>query len=134
MDYTCTAEKKCSFESVLRDILNGPNAAELKALGVRDITTDIVTTIAGSDNFPSSSLKGYVIQAMGKPCLFLRNKTDPPNARTCVIDLHNVHKRLHSEALHQKNVDGRLKDISFGMVIAFTLMTGVPRMIHMMRK
>lgn len=52
----------------MKDILHGPKAGELKALGVQELTKEIVTVIEKNPSiFPSSSLNGYVFQAVDKP-------------------------------------------------------------------
>ena len=76
IDYHCE-DDKCSYESVLKEIIHGSKAVELKALGVKELTTEIVTAIDRSPEiFIPSSLNGYLFQKLGKPYLFLRNNSD----------------------------------------------------------
>jgi len=120
IDFYCI-EEKCSYASVLKEILHGPKAGELKALGVQELTKEIVTVIEKNPSiFLSSSLNGYVFQAVGKPYLFLHNNSDPgpgDDARCGFLDLSDVKKRLIFEAMRKKESWGRTEEIAVGALI-----------------
>ena len=70
---------------------------------MQELTKEIVTVIVKNPSiFPSSSLNGYIFQAVGKPILFLRNNSDPGpgvDGRSAFLDLSDVKKRLMFEAI-----------------------------------
>ena len=73
LSYTCV-DGKCNFEESLGEIMD---SAELKGLGVKDITHVVVTAVSENPNvFPSSQLGGYILQTAGRSNVFLENRTE----------------------------------------------------------
>jgi len=134
IDFYCI-EEKCSYASVLKEILHGPKAGELKALGVQELTKEIVTVIEKNPSiFLSSSLNGYVFQAVGKPYLFLHNNSDPgpgDDARCGFLDLSDVKKRLIFEAMRKKESWGRTEEIAVGALIGSAVVQSASWLLKM---
>ena len=126
ISYTCV-EHNCSYESALKEITNGEKAAELKALGVHELTKEIVSVISSNPKiFPSSGMDGYIFQAVGMPYLYVRNdsvSTEPKN-RAGFLDLSDVRKKLIFKSMRKKEAKSRMEEVGMGVLLGFTLLQG----------
>ncbi len=102
LSYSCKGNGECNFGPVIEAIKQN---AELKALGVKELTQEVLTTIdQNPELFPSSNLGGYVIQATGRPFLLVKNDSCKlPNPRYGFVDLTEVKKKLIFEAMQEKD-------------------------------
>lgn len=100
LSYTCI-DGTCNFSDALTSIQKNNEAAELKALGVNQLTKVIVDLIdKNPDVFPSQGLGGYIFQSTGRSFLLLNNATPPEgDARLGLVDLTQVRKKLYFESL-----------------------------------
>jgi hypothetical protein len=135
INYKCV-DQKCSFESVLKEMIEGQKAAELKGLGVQGLTKEIVTVIQANPSvFPSSGLNGYLFQSVGKPYLYLKNDTSLGKcARTGFMDLSDVRKRTFFEAMREKETDDKLVEVGTGILIGGFMLQGAQHFLKMARK
>lgn len=124
IDYHCE-EDKCSYESVLKEIIHGSKAVQLKALGVKELTTEIVTAIDRSPEiFIPSSLNGYLFQKLGKPYLLLRNNSDDGSSmkqRYGLIDVDVIRTSLMLEAKRKKDSRENAEALGIGMLVGTAL-------------
>lgn len=92
LSYTCD-NKKCNFKEVIEEVIN---SAELKAIGVKQITENVIRTIDKNQNvlIPSNT-RGYILEAINIPCVFLENKTHDNSNYYEVIDLHKIEKKIY---------------------------------------
>jgi hypothetical protein len=127
ISYTCV-EHNCSYESALKEILQGHKAAELKAYGVQELTKEVVSILNSNPLiFPSSAVKGFVFQAVGKSYLYLRNDSSScpgVNSRVGLIDLSDVKKKLIFEAMRQKEARSRVEEIGTGVLLGAAIIQG----------
>ena len=127
ISYSCV-EHNCSYESALKEILQGQKAAELKAYGVQELTKEVVSILNSNPlMFPSSAVQGYVFQAVGKPYLYLRNDSYPRpgvDSRVGFIDLSDVKKKLMFEAMKQREVRSRIEEIGTGVLLGAAIIQG----------
>jgi hypothetical protein len=88
LDYVLDQTKKASFADALAAI---EKSSELKALGVKQMTTAIVEIIAGDpDHFTATDVCGFVFQVTGQAYLFLRNKTLADSLTESALDRSRV--------------------------------------------
>jgi hypothetical protein len=127
LSYACN-DGNCNFSNALASIKTSNEAAELKGLGVQQLTKVIVDTIDQyPDVFPSQGLGGYIFQSTGRSYLLLKNETPPPSdVRYGFVDLTKIRKQLifHSIRKHEQDQDWIWKAIS-AFSIATTLTLGM---------
>lgn len=102
---------------------------------MQELTKEIVTVIEKNPSiFLSSSLNGYVFQAVGKPILFLHNNSDPGpgvDGRSGFLYLSDVKKRLMFEAMRKKESRGRTEEIGVGVLIGLALVQSASWLLKM---
>ena len=126
LSYTCI-DSKCKFEESLAKIMD---SAELKGLGVKDLTHVVVTSVSENPNvFPSSQLGGYILQSTGRSYMFLENCTpgikDGTSLRYGFADLSDVRKKMIFEAIRLKAAkeDNFWKIATVSSIVTLTMST-----------
>jgi hypothetical protein len=70
-EYSCDS-KKCNLGPVLTEMAK---SADLKRIGIKEMSLTVVRTIdENQELFTTRSVGGYVLQSMGIPYLFIKNK------------------------------------------------------------
>jgi hypothetical protein len=100
LNYRCM-DNKCSFTKVVENL---KKSAELKGVGVTDLTTEVVNVLDDNvDVFPSPALGGYIFQSTGRSYLFLKNEqVSGPDCRYGFIELSDIRKKLIFEKMRQQ--------------------------------
>lgn len=103
----------CDFNRASTDIRNN---TELRALGVSDLSYAICSSIKDHPNkFLSSGLNGYVMQAIGQPCLYLKHDTQNVKIdRVGFSDFTEIRQRL----IHKANVESESKFITKDKILS----------------
>lgn len=131
--YKCT-DTRCNFHDALAEISEGSKASELKALGGQELSLEVVRIIAENPKiFPSSGLGGYILQATGRPYLFVKNATydNVPAGSTRVYkrygfaELSDVRKQLMFRVLKNKDNKSRIEDFALGMAVCAAGISGL---------
>jgi hypothetical protein len=102
LSYACV-DGTCNFSHAFTSIQKNKEAAELKGLGVQQLTKVIVDIIdQNPDVFPSQGLGGYIFRSTGRSYLLLKNETPPSrDARYGFVDLTEVRKKLIFESMRK---------------------------------
>jgi hypothetical protein len=124
LSYACI-DGTCNFSQALTSIQKDKEAAELKGLGVQQLTKVIVDTInQNPDVFPSQGLGGYIFQSTGRSYMLLKNETSPlSDVRFGFVDLTEVRKKLIFESMrkHEQDQDFAWKSITAASILILAI-------------
>jgi hypothetical protein len=99
LEYSCNS-KKCDLAPALTQMTN---SADLKRIGIKEMSLTVVRTIdENQELFATRCVGGYVLQSMGTPFLFIKNKdqdlTAKPDTPVGFADLTEMRRHLIQQA------------------------------------